>query len=1122
MTEMITGFLPSVLASIGYVALQRLGLQLKESKGAGSDNPILNAAMGIVGNVAGARVDATFVSWFRKNGQKWIDRSGDADPNHVLPQAVFLSSRMACYCVGKRFAKKNGLDTRDWAGPFSGSISTWLSEAVDFRPVPLSEAAAKPWLDSYLSVVAKEYESMHKHGLQSEEAARLMEDGTDELLERLDVLIRTAEGKSTDQVIGMAAAGATFSSLIGRHSWGTPPEGFEEAFRKEWFGVLCLDFAARLRNDQPVFQMFVSSQLAALQIERPELPDSAGSELRDLLTSWLERLEGKIDSLTQVTVRGFEDIAKRFDRFESGLAAGYRQSSHPEPAPEPPNLPPWGGLPAVVKSLPRKHRMLFSSLGDRFVARTSDLWRVHDAIGSARLAVVSGTGGVGKTQLAVEYVWRFGRCYPGGVFWVEAESGRSKMVADIARGADITIEGSLSEKDQLEVLWRKLAVAPALVVLNNLPEEAFVRDWLPAEALISVLITTRRRATNAESEVPLAFFNPQESLALLNSGNRRHRFADAEPLIDGLGGLPLALELARGNLDSLPSLSIERFMEQLGEAGYTQMWSRIAWGYKDSLPSGHGKSILATFQLSWNAIENEDARDILQAIAEIAPEPVPFGVLQRVRGFRGPEGAEDLKAAVDELARISLIDRVGEDSVRAHRLVLGFVRESDPGAWELTEQVAEAVAEEMDRIWDDHAIVDNARALVAIVPHAESLFHSDRCLGETKLRLSLAVAWYQRWWGRYRDQLEWAERALKLAEQIHRRDPDRIANVRSYLGNALQVAGDLHQAARVCQEVLNYREASALDAHDVRLAVAQCDLGEVELDLGHFREARALFEKSVASLELLPHDQSWADSSMLLGRCLTGLDELEEGKRCLIKAMEWAEAYFGQDHIYSGTYGNSLAPCLRELGQSEGALKLYEKSLAVSQATYGPDHPQIAVSQGNLSDCLYDLGIYDEAIRTLEQALASFESNLPPEHQWIAAAASKLAVMQIEAGLREDATKRLEQSIASVRAGNQPDNGWLPGTLYRQGRVLVRFGRYEEARDTLSKALVIQESRLPPGHTQIAASRARLGLAFIKLGEIDRGQIMLRESRAMLLAKLAPRHGERGRLQRDIDAASGD
>ena len=80
-----------------------------------------------------------------------------------------------------------------------------------------------------------------------------------------------------------------------------------------------------------------------------------------------------------------------------------------------------------------------------------------------------GTGGLGKTQLATEYVHRFGNYYPGGLFWTDADQGLPVVVQQIAESANIDIDGALPIAKQCEALWQRLGrtPAPVLIVFDN-------------------------------------------------------------------------------------------------------------------------------------------------------------------------------------------------------------------------------------------------------------------------------------------------------------------------------------------------------------------------------------------------------------------------------------------------------------------------------------------------------------------------------------------------------------------------------------------------------------------------------------------------------------------------------
>jgi hypothetical protein len=147
--------------------------------------------------------------------------------------------------------------------------------------------------------------------------------------------------------------------------------------------------------------------------------------------------------------------------------------------------------------------MPYPSLGRGFAGRVRDLWALHDGLGQCQTAVVQGVGmgvgmvkgmgGLGKTQLAVEYVHRFGDRFTGGVFWVDAERGRLDMISSVAKAAKIDLDTKRPEKEQLDRLWRRLSGEPVLVVLDNFPHGEDMQAWLPPEKSIFTLVTSRRK-----------------------------------------------------------------------------------------------------------------------------------------------------------------------------------------------------------------------------------------------------------------------------------------------------------------------------------------------------------------------------------------------------------------------------------------------------------------------------------------------------------------------------------------------------------------------------------------------------------------------------------------------------
>jgi hypothetical protein len=123
--------------------------------------------------------------------------------------------------------------------------------------------------------------------------------------------------------------------------------------------------------------------------------------------------------------------------------------------------------PQSLATIPKFPTPFPQSKGDRFVGRANDLWRIDFALGTLRggtgaaalTGSIEGTGGIGKTQLAIEYVHRFGRRFPGGIFWIDAEDDLQAQFHGILRELDPKVPDLLTFRKEQRDAYRELAAA---------------------------------------------------------------------------------------------------------------------------------------------------------------------------------------------------------------------------------------------------------------------------------------------------------------------------------------------------------------------------------------------------------------------------------------------------------------------------------------------------------------------------------------------------------------------------------------------------------------------------------------------------------------------------------------
>src|SRR5215510_6517984 len=165
-----------------------------------------------------------------------------------------------------------------------------------------------------------------------------------------------------------------------------------------------------------------------------------------------------------------------------------------------------------------------------FVGREADLLRLARTLrggGTAAIgpqaAVATGLGGIGKTQLACEFVYRYEQFFAGGVFWLSCAEPEAMTAEVAACGQGLPMPAgfaSLSLHEQVQLVQRAWQEPlPRLLVFDNCEAETLLAQWRPPHGGCRVLLTSRRSQWDAALGVqvlPLNVLARPESIALLH------------------------------------------------------------------------------------------------------------------------------------------------------------------------------------------------------------------------------------------------------------------------------------------------------------------------------------------------------------------------------------------------------------------------------------------------------------------------------------------------------------------------------------------------------------------------------------------------------------------------------
>jgi TIR domain len=366
--------------------------------------------------------------------------------------------------------------------------------------------------------------------------------------------------------------------------------------------------------------------------------------------------------------RRFVDLHDRIRRLATGQLDVPPPVRPPQPGPQQQD---------VAARRPRISRIPFSR-NRTFTGREEHLARLHRELQSGKAAAVTqalaGLGGIGKTQLALEYSYRFAREYDV-VWWIRAEhpsTSRDDMRAlGEALGIDAVDDSSLMIEATLEWLdhhedW--------LLVFDNAEHPNQIRSLLPKAGRGRTLITSRYPGWGEVAEVVrLGVWTPEEAIGYLSRRASPPAGAAAAAIADMLGYLPLALAQAAAYVEETGS----------GFDGYLALLkSRPTETLKLRGNSSDAEKAVATvWDISFARVSesNASAVELLNLFAFLPPDRIPRALL----GQRAEKLPPSIRATVEEpfamdaaigaLRKYSLVETTPE-AFSVHRLVQAVVR----------------------------------------------------------------------------------------------------------------------------------------------------------------------------------------------------------------------------------------------------------------------------------------------------------------------------------------------------------------------------------------------------------------------------------------------------------------
>ena len=830
------------------------------------------------------------------------------------------------------------------------------------------------------------------------------------------------------------------------------------------------------------------------------------------------------------------DMSKAAERadFRDGPAATSATSEIPAPVPVTPTAftadvgerqpgdgpPVWGPVP------PRNLN---------FTGRDDLIERLHEQLTSGGATVVlpaaiHGMGGIGKTQTAVEYIYRHLDDYDL-VWWIPAAQSTQirSALTELARqlGLPGSSEAHTAVPAVLEALRRGHPVRRWLLVFDAAENPESVRRFFPANGPGEILVTSRNPAwAGVARPLEVSVFRREESVELLRRRGPDITDDEADQLAEKLGDLPLAIEQAAA-WRAETGMPVREYLRLFDE--------KVAEIFDVS--SDYEVSVAAAWNLSFDELgeRNPAAYQILLICSFFSPEPITRDLFSGVRGLSiSPEldvalrDPIQLARAIREINRYGLakIDH-GNNTIQLHRLVQLVLRnrittprlqdQMQHGAHQLLanldpndpepsrnwaryrELLPHAYAAEVVNCrdnWVRQLVINLMRFLFQWGDHDEAAKLAREAFDDFTRQLgpkdpqTLEVAWrlgFYLWvLGRFEEAAELNQRTLQLRIEVSGENSEETFGVQTNILADLKAKGDFAGARRLSEELLlkNRRLFGDDDPETLEAAF----LHAISLRLtGDFAAARELDEDTYRKrVEILGRDHPNSLSSFVA----VVLDRRDGGEYSWArieteKLVEQAVEQFGTDRMVTQVLIHLLSIARRKDGNHVGAFELSGPVLDNFRRRYGRDHPHTVSCALARSIDLRHAGDLPAALQLGEEAFDSFRLLLGEHHPHTLSATVDLAVtLRLSgdaAGARLLNQRALEQLRASIGAAHV--NAVVCGINLASD--MVALGEVDAAIELGTEMLGRARDSLGSAHPTTLAAEANLVVDLRMAGQVD-------------------------------------
>lgn len=748
--------------------------------------------------------------------------------------------------------------------------------------------------------------------------------------------------------------------------------------------------------------------------------------------------------------------------------------------------------------------------------------------------VISGLTGIGKTELAIEFSYRFNILFPNGIFWVDAS--KNDLTSEFIQLADrLNFKPESAKSKQAfakRVLWHLQNLPESLLILDGLSNLQTFKNWCPTGAQSCTVLITSSRRLEGESVKSLHLTELDETSALQLLVSRRSDMLQnteetnaAKQICRLFVSFPAALELFASHLAIMKILSAKKLLAQLNEVSPLITTPNKLYGFNQER-----QKLFSLFNQEYEKLNREEVDPYIFLMSAFSIE---MGINYRFieNAFGNPTAAS---TAIQHLHNISFFNYDDQKRIKLHHLVVAFAQELQFDKRVVYEK---KFVEIMVKFMQDNNSAEHIDAVLSEAIHIEHAIRTAERLIAKKLYdpahattadilESLGkIYYYQHDLDRYRDILsetlqirkntyekphastgntlydfgsyyllkgeyenaiDYLKRALETSEKVFGEEHVEYLERSITLANAYSQKSDYQEAFNLLEKTYTSLIMVFDNKPHPLIAKLLLNKSEVQRRRGNFKDALncSILSKEMSEKEHGHSDPAIADALEVSSRIYSHLYKLEEAKKDLRRTLLIRRKVYGNKHLIVGNTLFEFGMFRMREGKYAQAIKCFEKALHINKSILGENHPDSIDRQVVMASAYRQFGDNEKAsqiLKHIETIILSHFRNT--NHPIIARAFQEMSHVWRRKGNLKEAERYIDESINIKRNIYAEKHPSIAESWQTKAKLQIQLCQYELAKLTMTSSLSIRIAKYGNKHPEVAHALNELGCIYTATGE---------------------------------------